>query len=132
MLVFDGDCGFCTRSAEWVSLGWSGQARAVPWRTLGEKGLEEVGLTLAQVSESAWWVDPPNQPVGGHRAIGEALRACDGWRRRMGRALDAPPLRWMGPVTYRLVARYRNRLPGGTPDCRVEGRAVSGPNSPRA
>ena len=119
LLVFDGDCGFCTRSAEWASRGWSGRARTVPWQTLGEKGLAEIGLSLEQVKQSAWWVDQVNQPVGGHRAIGESLRACSGWRRALGVAVLIPPLDWIGPSAYRLVARYRYRLPGGTPACRV-------------
>ena len=131
LLVFDGDCGFCTKSAEWVSRGWHGQALAVAWQTLGEKGLAEIGLTVEQVQESAWWVDEPKMPVGGHRAIGESLRACRGWRRGSGAAIVAPPLSWIGPATYRLVARYRYRLPGGTPACRVKGHAPPAPDSPR-
>jgi predicted DCC family thiol-disulfide oxidoreductase YuxK len=128
LLVFDGDCGFCTKSAEWVSRGWHGRARAVSWQTLGQGGLDEIGLTIEQVQDSAWWVDEPNSPTGGHRAISEALRACGGWRRVVGAAILAPPLTWIGPGIYRLVARYRYRLPGGTPACRVE--RPSAPDSP--
>jgi predicted DCC family thiol-disulfide oxidoreductase YuxK len=131
VLVFDGDCGFCTRSAQWVSRGWHGRARAVPWQSLGEKGLAEVNLTVEQVQSSAWWVEEPNRPVGGYRAIGESLRACRGFRRGFGAAILAPPLRWIGPFTYRLVARHRYRLPGGTPACRVEDRAPPAPDALR-
>jgi predicted DCC family thiol-disulfide oxidoreductase YuxK len=131
LLVFDGDCGFCTKSAEWVSRDWRGRARAVPWQTLGEKGLAEIGLTIEQVTESAWWVDQLNQPVGGHRAIGESLRACRGWKRALGTAIVSPPLDWIGPAAYRLVARHRYRLPGGTPACRAADPAPSASESTR-
>ncbi len=36
-----------------------------------------------------------------------------------GRILLAPPVSWVAPLGYRLVARYRHRLPGGTPACKV-------------
>ena len=30
-----------------------------------------------------------------------------------------PPLRWLAPYLYRLIARNRHRLPGGTPACAI-------------
>ena len=57
MLVFDGNCGFCTWSAHWVARGWRGRARAVPWQALGPEGLAELGLTVDEAGDAAWWVD---------------------------------------------------------------------------
>ena len=120
LLIFDGDCGFCTASAAWVSRGWDGRPRAVAWQHLGEKGLIELGLTTEQAQDAAWWVDESNALFRGHRAIGHALMACTGWRRALGAAVVSPPLGWAAPVAYRLVARYRHRMPGGTPACRPD------------
>ena len=41
MLVFDGDCGFCTASARWATAGASGVLTR-PWQTLD---LTTIGLT---------------------------------------------------------------------------------------
>jgi predicted DCC family thiol-disulfide oxidoreductase YuxK len=37
----------------------------------------------------------------------------------VGRILLSPPMRPLAAVGYRIVARYRYRLPGATPACRV-------------
>ena len=108
VLVFDGECGFCTSAAEWV-----GGERA-PWQDLGAEGLAELGLSVEEAREAAWWVDGAGR-YRGHLAIGHALAE----RSRLGRVLLVPPLSWLGAAAYPLVARYRHRLPGGTPACRA-------------
>ena len=119
LLIFDGDCGFCTSSAEWVARGWPPGPRAVPWQHLGPSGLEDLGLTVHDAETSVWWVDGAGRKYGGHLGIARTLRASKGWRRAAGRALSIPPLSWLGAVAYPVIRRYRHRLPGGTPACRM-------------
>ena len=104
MLVYDGDCAFCTSSARWV-----GGPRA-SWQELGPKGLERLGLTVEDARAAAWWVDETGR-YRGHLAVGHALAARDGRRSLLGRALLAPPLRWLAAGAYPLVVRWRRRLP---------------------
>jgi predicted DCC family thiol-disulfide oxidoreductase YuxK len=116
VLVFDGDCGFCTSSATWIADKWKSPATAtaIAWQRLGDGGLEELGLTLDEVAGAAWWVND-DQRSGGHLAVAHALAAaCGGWG-LLGRVLLVAPVRPFAAVGYRLVARYRYRLPGGTP-----------------
>jgi predicted DCC family thiol-disulfide oxidoreductase YuxK len=40
----------------------------------------------------------------------------NGWR-FAGWLGTAPPWSWLSELGYALVARYRHRLPGGTPPC---------------
>jgi predicted DCC family thiol-disulfide oxidoreductase YuxK len=113
-LVFDGDCGFCTTSADWLARG--GRVDIVPWQFLD---LPSVGLTVDQASTSVWWL-VDDQPVEhSSRAIGRALVAGGGPWSWAGRVLLLPPMRPVADAVYRLVARYRYRLPGGTPACRI-------------
>ncbi|MGI8492089.1 MAG: thiol-disulfide oxidoreductase DCC family protein [Acidimicrobiales bacterium] len=114
VLVFDGDCGFCTSSARWAAKGWTGDARAVAWQHLGPDGLVRLGLTVAQAQAAAWWVDESGAVFRGHRAIGKSLLACRGWRRAAGALVLTPPLGWVAAGVYRLVVRYRHWLPGST------------------
>jgi predicted DCC family thiol-disulfide oxidoreductase YuxK len=119
VLVYDGDCGFCTTTATWITDRWKpvGRAEAVPWQHLGDTGLTRLGLSSDDVTTAAWWVEDGRR-FRGHLAVAHALMAAGGGWGLVGRALLVPPLRELAGVGYRLVARYRYRLPGGTPACR--------------
>jgi predicted DCC family thiol-disulfide oxidoreductase YuxK len=119
VLIFDGDCSFCTASANWAAARWHGRARAVPWQTLASDELAAVALTPDDVRCAAWWIDAAGRRSRGHLAIAEALRAGSGWSAIVGRVLLVPPFRWVGGAVYRLIVRSRHRLPGGTPACRT-------------
>lgn len=119
LLVFDGDCGFCTFSAEWVARDWPPGPRAVAWQHLGADGLAAVGLSPGQAQQAAWWVDGMGHLSKGHRAVAKSLTACRGPKKYVGIMISSPPLSWVAAVVYSLIVRYRYRLPGGTPACRV-------------
>ena len=112
-LIFDGDCGFCTTSANWVERRTT--ADVVPWQRFD---LDAAGLTEAEASAAVQWVDG-EQRLSGARAIAAVLRRCGGAWPLVGRLIDLPPMRPLAALGYRLVARYRYRLPGGTPACRI-------------
>jgi predicted DCC family thiol-disulfide oxidoreductase YuxK len=119
LLIFDGDCGFCTASAAWIAAQWAGPAQTVPWQQLGPEGLAPFGLTTADTERAVYWVAADGAVSRGHRAVGRALQAARRRRLRVaGTALLVPPLSWLGRPGYWLVARYRSRLPGSTPACR--------------
>lgn len=120
MLVYDGDCAFCTTSADWIRRRLPAEVAVVPWQSLDD--LDAHGLTLDDVATAAWWVEPPGPPRGGHLAVGAALVEAGGAWGMAGRALLAPPLRWLAAPVYRRIARDRHRLPGGTAACRVDPR----------
>ncbi|HEX6392786.1 MAG TPA: DUF393 domain-containing protein [Acidimicrobiales bacterium] len=119
LLIFDGDCGFCTSSAGWVAKSWRPGPRAIPWQHLGSDGLEALGLSAEDAKEAAWWVDESGRTFKGHRAIAKSLLASSGWKRVAGILLSYPPLLWCAAAVYTVVVRYRYRLPRGTPACRV-------------
>jgi len=119
LLVYDGDCSFCSSSARWIAARWQGPEQAVAWQRLSADQLERLGLTLDDVRCAAWWVDGGGRTSRGHVAIARALRAAPGWPSVVGRVLLVPPFRWLAAGAYPLIARWRHRLPGGTPACRM-------------
>jgi predicted DCC family thiol-disulfide oxidoreductase YuxK len=119
LLVYDGDCSFCSSSARWITEHWQGPQRAVAWQHLDAGRLERLGLTLDDLQRAAWWIDASGRRSRGHLAVARALRAAPGWPSVVGGILLIPPFRWLAAGAYPLIARWRHRLPGGTPACRL-------------
>ncbi|WP_270888116.1 thiol-disulfide oxidoreductase DCC family protein [Pedococcus sp. 5OH_020] len=122
LLVFDGDCGFCTTSvrvlSRWVDRRHRYDVR--PWQQLD---LGRYGLTEADCIEAAQFVREDGTVVAGHRAVAEGLlRGAPGWR-PVGHLLLAPGLSFLAARAYAWVADHRYALPGGTPAC-VPGQAT--------
>jgi predicted DCC family thiol-disulfide oxidoreductase YuxK len=110
-IVYDADCGFCTRSAHWVD------EDPVAWQSLD---VTAVGATLEQAAESVGWLVDGRIRALGAPAIAAALRARGGWTRPIGWTLGLPGVRRVAAAVYPVVAANRHRLPGGTAACRIE------------
>ncbi len=118
LLVYDGQCGFCIRSARWIAERLGPEARVEPWQSLE---LEDLGLSREEAETSVWWLegdDARRGPAGtakrhsGADAIGQALLAAGGVWGVAGRLIVHPPVRWLARPVYALVAANRHRLPG--------------------
>jgi predicted DCC family thiol-disulfide oxidoreductase YuxK len=120
LLVYDGDCAFCTSSANAIARRWHGATppTAVPYQRLDPAVASAAGLTNEEMSAAAWWLDGARRDVGS-RAVARALIAAGGGLGVLGRLLLVPPLSLVAPFGYRVVAKNRHRLPGGTPACRL-------------
>jgi predicted DCC family thiol-disulfide oxidoreductase YuxK len=118
VLVYDGDCGFCSASVRWLH-GQGGSVSAVPWQRLGAEGLRAFGLTETDVATAAWYVASDGRRRRGHQAIAAGLRDAGGLRRVLGVTIAVPPGSWLARPVYAVVARWRHRLPPRTGACRV-------------
>jgi predicted DCC family thiol-disulfide oxidoreductase YuxK len=119
VLVYDGDCSFCSSCARWLASRWRGSQRAVAWQHLSSEELAQLGLTESDVRSFAWWIDESGHRSRGHLAIARALGSAPGWPSYAGRILLVAPVRWLAAGVYSLVARWRHRLPGVSPACRL-------------
>ena len=115
-LLFDGDCGFCTTSVRWLEKHLSEFPTAIPFQWAD---LEALGVSEAEARDRVWFV-ADGKRFGGHRAVSALLRGQPtlGWR-LLGRLLIVPGLSLIAAAGYALVARYRYKLPGGTPACKM-------------
>lgn len=113
-LIYDGDCAFCTlwvnRLSQWLP--------AFPATQISQQApLEALGLTSTDVENYAWYITPTHQ-YAGHLAASALLRAQPRMGLRvLGVIIALPPVSWIAGVVYSLVARFRHKLPGGTPSC---------------
>ena len=118
-LVFDGDCAFCTSSVHWAERWCRPAVRFVPWQSLD---LEAHGLTQEAVTSAVQWLPARSsqRPVrSGAAAVARTLLRSRWPFRPVGALMLVPPFSWLAAGVYRLVARNRYRMPGGTPACAV-------------
>lgn len=117
LLIFDGDCGFCTTSAR-TGQRWLGLENVEPWQFLD---LDTLPVTEDQCRAAVQWVGADGTVASAHEAVIASLRHAGGVWAVLGRTLGLPGLRSLGGIVYRTVARHRYRMPGGTPACRLPG-----------
>jgi predicted DCC family thiol-disulfide oxidoreductase YuxK len=115
-LVFDGDCGFCTRAADVARRVLPAGCAVVAWQLTD---LAALGVTAERAQAEVLWIDRDGRVSGGARAVARGLRAAGLPWSPLGVVLSVPPVSWLAPPVYRWVAAHRYRLPGGTPACRV-------------
>lgn len=115
VLVFDGDCGFCTHSARWAQTRF-GLEHVQPWQALD---LAEYGLTEQQCQSAVQWVDADGTASSGHEAVAAVLNQGGPAARAIGRIGLLPGVSTLAALAYRGVARIRHRLPGATDACRI-------------
>ena len=116
-LLFDGDCAFCTRSAEVARRVLPADCDVTAWQFAD---LAAFGVTAERAQAEVLWVDRDGAVSGGAAAVARGLRAAGRPWSLLGVILTVPPVSWLAPFVYRLVAANRYRLPGGTAACRLE------------
>lgn len=87
---------------------------AQPWQWIDFASL---GLSRRDVTHYVWLL-VDGERHRGHAAVAALLRVqrAFGWR-FLGQLLITPPFSWIAAAGYAIVARFRHRLPGGTPAC---------------
>ncbi len=113
LLLYDGDCAFCTRCARALER-IDPEAEIAPWQFAD---LADLGITVAQASEAVQWVQVDGTVRSGQEAIAAVLNSAGRFWKVIGRTILLPGISRMAARVYRLVADNRYRLPGGTPAC---------------
>lgn len=127
VLVYDGDCGFCSASARFIERHIPAPGAIVALQLVD---LDALGTTRERAEREVLWVDRTGRVRGGAQAIAGLLRAAGGVWAAPGLLLQIPPMRWVAAGVYRWVSANRHRLPGGTPTCALPANS-GGPGRPR-
>ncbi|WP_245691119.1 thiol-disulfide oxidoreductase DCC family protein [Sinosporangium album] len=114
MLIFDGDCGFCTTAVEFARRRMRIDAEIVPWQFTD---LAALGTTRRRAEHEVLWITPDGRVRGGAQAVAVLLIAAGLPWAPLGVIMRIPPFRWIAHGVYRLIANNRHVLPGGTPAC---------------
>ena len=118
VLIFDGDCKFCSSSARAFVRMTKNRIPTAPYQL---SDLSALGLTLQDCEQAVQYVS--DQGIeSGHLAISQGLIDSRTIWSLAGYLLKWPVITSIAFVVYHWVAKNRHRLPGGTPVCSIDGR----------
>src|SRR5262249_16930065 len=113
LLVFDGECGFCTRTLGWLRL--LDRHRLIETAPYQRPGIpERLGASREECERSGQWLGDDGKRAEGADAISAALAVAldSSWPVRLYERTASIQNR-----VYEWVAEHRHRLPGITPWC---------------
>ncbi len=114
-LFFDGACGMCTRSRNFLlTLNRTGDLHTEPLQLPGLA--ERLDVAPDRLMERVWWLDSSGAVYGGAEAANAAVSAALGTRLPL-LVYRIPGMRSVQEAIYRWVADHRYRFPGTTPYC---------------
>ncbi|MET7368406.1 DUF393 domain-containing protein [Streptomyces sp. NPDC005566] len=114
VLVYDGDCAFCTTSVNFIMRRLRPNCTVTPWKFAD---LDALGVTQQRAERELLYISPPGTVYGGAQAVAKLMLSAGGLWAWPGALLTLPPARWIAHAVYRLIAANRDRLPGGSPAC---------------
>jgi predicted DCC family thiol-disulfide oxidoreductase YuxK len=116
LMIFDGDCGFCTASVNVIRRWIRPDCDIEPWQFTP---IADFNLTPEECSTAVQYVDSDRRVHSGSRAVMRMLRDAPLPWPVVGAIGDAPGIAWVADRTYKWIALNREKLPGSTPACAV-------------
>lgn len=117
VLIYDGDCGVCTKLSRLVTKTVRANRGDFVVSAYQDADLGVLGLTAEQCDEALQWVASTGQVSSAQDAAARVLLAGRLPWRPVGALILVPGVNALAGLVYRWVARNRHRLPGGTPAC---------------
>jgi predicted DCC family thiol-disulfide oxidoreductase YuxK len=116
ILVFDGDCGFCTTTANWITKNSLVPIDAQPYQWAK---LAEFGLTEKEAAARVQLVSGGKIYAGHHCMAKLLLLQPNAFLKLIGAVMVMPSIDPISSKVYDWVAANRQSLPGGTPACKM-------------
>jgi predicted DCC family thiol-disulfide oxidoreductase YuxK len=123
ILLFDGDCGVCNRTAEIMErLDVAHRFSIKPYQSFNEDELKRYGLSYDKCSKRAYVISPGGKVYGGAFAANYFFLKRFPWSVLVVLIYAVPPLLLAEMIGYYFVARYRYRISRwlGLEACRIK------------
>lgn len=115
-LIFDGDCGFCTSTANWITKNSLVKIEAQPYQWAK---LADFGLTEKEASSKVQLISGGKIYAGHHCMAKLLLLQPNRFLKFIGAVMVMPSIDPISAKVYDWVAANRQNLPGGTPACQM-------------
>lgn len=116
-VIFDGYCGVCTRTVEWL-LSHDRDERLTVVPCQATRGVDRFGVSREQCETRVWAVATDGYRAAGAQAMMLILAVM--WQRPWPMTVGRLPIiSQLLALGYGLVTRHRHRFTGTTPWCEV-------------
>jgi predicted DCC family thiol-disulfide oxidoreductase YuxK len=116
VLVFDGDCGFCTTTANWIKKNSKVALDIAPYQWTD---LSVYGLTTEEAAAKVQLVIG-GKIFAGHNCMAKLLLIQPNvFLKLVGAVMVMPGVNPISAKAYEWIAANRQKLPGGTPACKM-------------
>ncbi|MCA9523136.1 MAG: DUF393 domain-containing protein [Myxococcales bacterium] len=110
-VLFDGDCGICTKSAEYCERLDGGRRFVVtPYQSIAESELRRLGTDYDACSKRLHVITRARTVRRGAFAVNHFLWHVWPWKVLVALIYALPPILLLEIVGYAIVARYRHRI----------------------
>jgi predicted DCC family thiol-disulfide oxidoreductase YuxK len=116
VLIFDGDCGFCTMTANWIEKNSLIPIEIQPYQWAK---LADFGLTEEEAAAKVQLVVGGKVFAGHHCMAKLLLIQPNALLKLLGAVMVMPGVDPISAKVYDWVAANRHKLPGGTPACKM-------------
>jgi predicted DCC family thiol-disulfide oxidoreductase YuxK len=116
VLIFDGDCGFCTTTANWIKKNSRVAIEISPYQWTE---LAQYGLTADEAAAKVQLV-VGDKVFAGHNCMAKLLLIQPNvFLKLVGAVMVMPVIEPISAKLYTWIAANRQKLPGGTPACKL-------------
>jgi predicted DCC family thiol-disulfide oxidoreductase YuxK len=116
ILIFDGDCGFCTTTANWIEGRSLTPIEIQPYQWVK---LADFGLTEKEAADKVQLIADGKIFAGHHCMAKLLLIQPNALLKFLGAVMVMPGVDPISEKVYEWVAANRHKLPGGTPACKL-------------
>ena len=116
-VIYDGGCGFCSWSVRFARTKVAPDLIYLPSSTVH---LADYGIAEEDCKRALQFISADNKIYSADRAVAQILKHGSPFYSFFGFLLVMPGLNLIAKYGYRLVARYRSRLPGSANSCTLD------------
>jgi predicted DCC family thiol-disulfide oxidoreductase YuxK len=117
ILLFDGDCAFCSSSIRLIMRVIKKHPEIKPYQWID---LTNYGISKEECTKSIQFYKSESKRFSGAQAFAQFLILSNYPWKILGFTLELPLIKGISKLLYGVVARNRYRLPGGTPECKLK------------
>ncbi|MEY4323696.1 MAG: hypothetical protein RL410_1477 [Actinomycetota bacterium] len=119
LMIVDGDCGFCMKSAAFLQRHFAGN-----WDVVQSQKIDfaSLGLTDIDVATASWWIESVDghlRRYSGAKNFAALLINSGRVLKPLGMLMLLPPISWIASLVYSWIARNRGKMPGASEACEV-------------